>query len=92
VILGFFDLATLIEHDHFTSDVTIEDILQGKFLINNKKIITFGSKMKSFLGNLFFFLEFELQSYSIKIRSYSLFDTEIGASCMYVIKSVLQNI
>jgi hypothetical protein len=81
-----------MEHDQFSSEVTIEDILQGRFALNERRMITFGAKMKSFLGNLFFFMEFDLPSYSLKIRSYSLFDTELGASCMTVIKSILQNI
>lgn len=66
--------------------------MQGKFLIQNQKIITFGSKMKSFLGNLFFFLEFKLDSYTIRIRNFSVFETELGALCMYVIKAILQNV
>lgn len=90
--MGFEDLHSLIEKDQFGVDVTIEDILQGKFRIQNQKIITFGSKMKSFLGNLFFFLEFELKTYSIKIRNFSVFETELGALCMYVIKAILQNV
>ena len=83
---------TLVQQDKIQKDIPIEDILSGKVSVENKKWISFGTKVLTFLGFLFVLFEFDLNSYHIQVKIYSINASDLSYTCIHTVKHILQNI
>ena len=78
--------------NNWDCDVTLDQIMDGSFQINDKQVISFASAFE-YLGDEFFMLfEFNLDYYTLKLRMYTQKEIEVANLCLTVTHSVFQNL
>ena len=91
-ILGFDKLDQLLDIYEDIQTISIDDLLNGAVNLQGKNLICFGSKIQTYLGNMYVILEFSMIDYSFLVKLFSISTNDLAVSLMFYIRAILHNI
>lgn len=92
VILGFKQWSNLVRTADLSETLTIEDFAKQASNFSGLTFFCFGSKVQTYLGNIFIILELNQKESTILIKLFSFNDSDLCTSLMFYTRAILQNL
>jgi hypothetical protein len=92
VFLGFKPWSHLIREEDLSENMPFYMFIKQVSDLNNYPLLCFGSKIQTYLGNIFIVIELNTKDSTILIKLFSFNDSDLCTSLMFYARAILQNL